>query len=75
MLLIVEPKTADRPDLVESQRRQQQPDVGDLVRHLVLAEDVAGDDARFLSLSNVRLAFGQDGVARQHLVRLGQEAH
>lgn len=74
MLLIVEPQTSDGLDILEGQGRQQQPHVGDLVRHLVLAKDVARQDARLLGLGNVRHAARQNGIAVVYLAVPGEEA-
>lgn len=63
MLRVVETQTPHRADVLKRQRRQQKPDVGHAVRHVVLAEDVARDDAGLLGLANVGDATGQDGVA------------
>jgi hypothetical protein len=73
VLLIVQSQASDCPDVLESKRRQQQPYVGYLVRHLMLAKDVAGQDARLLGLCNVRHAAGQNGIAIVYLAILGEE--
>lgn len=74
MLLVVHAKAAHRPDILECQGRQQQPDVGHLVRDLVLSKDVPSDDARLLGLADVGLARRQDGIAVICAAILGQEA-
>lgn len=75
MLLIVQSQASDRPDVLEGKGRQQQPYVGYLVRHFMLAKDVAGQDARLLGLCNVRHAAGQNGIAIVYLAVLGEKAN
>lgn len=72
---IVEAEAADGPDVVARQRGKEHPHVGHLVRHLVPAEDVTGDDARLPGLGDVRHPVRQDRVAIIHTAVLGHEAH
>ncbi len=74
MLGVVEPEAPHRPDILRGQRRQEEPDVGHLVRHLVPAEDVPGDDVGVPGLGDVRHAPGQDGIAVVGASVLGEEA-
>ncbi len=60
---IVEPETPDRADVRCSQRRQEQQDIGYLVRHLMLAKDVARHDPSLLGLVDVDHTLGANGVA------------
>jgi hypothetical protein len=74
MLLVVHSQAAHSPHILGGQGRQQQPDIGHLLRHLVLSEDAAGDDTSLLGLANVGLTRRQDGIAVIRAAILGQEA-
>lgn len=74
MLRVVQAQAPHGSDLLRRQRTQEQADVGDVVGHIVLAEDVAGDDPGLLCLPDVRDAPGQDGVAVVGAAVLCQEA-
>jgi hypothetical protein len=74
VLLVVEAQTPHRLDVLSGQRGEQQAHVGDLVRHLVLAKDVARDDAGLARLGDVGLAGGQQRVAVVDAAVPGQEA-
>jgi hypothetical protein len=71
---VVQAETAHRPDVFGGQGRQQQADVGDLVGHVVLAEDVALDDAGLAGLADVGDAAREDGIAVVGAAVAGQEA-
>lgn len=72
---IVETETPHRLDVLRGQRRQQQANVGDVIRHVVSSKDVASDDASLSSLCDVRNASGQDRIAVVSLAIAGQEAN
>jgi len=71
---VVEAQAAHRADVRGRQRREQQPDVDDLVRDAVRAEDVPRDDARPRRLGDVGAAARQDGVAVVRAAVPGEEA-
>lgn len=71
---VVEAQTPNCLDVLERERRQQQAHVGHLVRHLMLPEDVAGDDPGPLRLGDVRHALRQDGISVVYLAISSEEA-
>jgi hypothetical protein len=75
MLRVVQPKTPHRPDVFGGKGRKQHADVGHLVRHLVVAKDVAFDDPGGLDLGDVGHAMGEDGVAIICTAIAGEEAN
>lgn len=56
MLRIVEPQASNRLDMLRGQWGQEHANVDDLIRHLMLAVDIALDDTGLLCLANVRRA-------------------
>jgi len=71
---VVQAQTPHRPHVLGGQGRQEGADVDDLVGHVVLAKDVALDDAGLARLADVGDAAGQDGVAVVGPAVPGQEA-
>lgn len=59
VFLVVQAQTPNGFHVLYSQRREKKTDVGDLVRDLMLAEDVARDDAGLPRLAHVRNALWQ----------------
>jgi hypothetical protein len=71
---VVQPQAAHRPHVLGGEGRQQQADIGDLVGDMVLAEDVALDDAGLAGLADVGDAAREDGVAVVGAAVPGEEA-
>jgi hypothetical protein len=71
---VVEAETAHRPHVLGGQGRQQRADVGHVVGDVVLAEDVALNDAGLAGLADVGDAAREDGVAVVGPAIAGQEA-
>jgi hypothetical protein len=71
---IVQTQTPHSPDIFGSQRRKEHADVGDPICDVVLAEDVALDDAGLAGLADVGDASREDGVAVVGPAVPGQEA-
>jgi len=71
---VVQAETPHRPHVLRGQGRQEGADVDDLVGHVVLAKDVALDDAGLARLADVGDAAGQDGIAVVGPAVPGQEA-
>jgi hypothetical protein len=71
---VVQPQTPHRPDIFRGQGGQERPDVGNLVGNIVLAKDVAGDDAGLAGLADVADAARQDGISVVGAAVPGQEA-
>ena len=63
MSSIVQPQTPHCPDVLRSQRRQQQPDVSHNIGDGVLAEDVALHNASLTGLGNIGHSPGENGIA------------
>lgn len=63
MLLVVQSQAPNSPDLLWCKGAQEQPDVNNIVRHIMLAKDVTRDDAGLLCLSYIRHALWQDGIS------------
>lgn len=74
MQRVVQAEAPDRLDVLQRQGREEQPDIGDVVGDLVLAEDVPLDDARLLGLGDVGHAGGQDRIAVVDPAIPGEEA-
>lgn len=73
MFRIVQAQASNGPDMLGRQRGEKHADVGDLVRHLVAAENITADDTSLLGLSNVSRAAWQDGISIVGAAVLGQE--
>ena len=73
VLLVVQSEATHRPDVLEGQGGEEEPDVGHVVRHFVLPEDVPYHDAGLLGLANVRGAFREDGIAVVYTAILGEK--
>lgn len=71
---IVQPKTPDCLHILRCQRCQEQADIGDLVRDLMLPEYIAGHDACLLGLGDIRHALGQNRISIVDSAVLGEEA-
>ena len=71
---IVEPEASHGLYILQSQGRQQQPYIGNIVCNFVLSKDVANDDLGLLSLGNVCYAFRQDSISVVYLAIPGKEA-
>jgi len=71
---VIQSQAPHGPDVVRGQRREEKPDVGDLVGHIMLAEDIALDDVRLGRFGDVRDAPGQDGITVVSAAILGQKA-
>lgn len=74
MQCIVETQTANGADVLWGERRQQQPDVGNLIGDLMLPKNSADHDPGLLGLGDVRHALWQDGIPVVGPAVLGQEA-
>ena len=74
MSSVVQAETAHGAHVLGGQGRQQRADVDDLVGDVVLAEDVALDDAGLAGLADVGDAAREDGVAVVGPAIPGQEA-
>lgn len=73
MLRVVQSQAPHSPDVLRRKGREERADVGDLIGHVVLPEDVTGDDPGLRGLANVRDACGQDGIAVVDTAVLCQE--
>jgi hypothetical protein len=62
MLCVVQTQAPHSPDVLRSQGREERADIGNLVSHFVLPEDVTGDDPGLFCLANIRDARGKDGI-------------
>lgn len=71
---VVQAETSHRPHVLGGQGRQERPDVGYVVGDVVLAKDVALDDAGLAGLADVGDAAREDGVAVVGPAIPGQEA-
>ena len=63
MSSIVQPQTPHCPDVLGSQRRQQQPDVSHNIGDGVLAEDVALHNASLACLGDISHSPRKNGIA------------
>ncbi len=70
---IVQAETPHCPDMLGSQRCKEQTNVGDSIRHIVLAKDVALHDAGLAGLADVGNTAGKDCVAVVGTAIPGQE--
>lgn len=70
---VVGPQAPDGADVFGGQGRQEHADIGDLLCHLVAAQDVAPNDAGLLRLPDVRGPLRQDRVPVVRAAVLGQE--
>ena len=61
--------------MVRRQRREQQSDIYDMVRHVVLPEDVPSDDPRMLGRSHISYALRENGIAIVCPAVSGQESN
>ena len=75
MQSIVQAETPHRLDVLEGERCQEVPDLGDFICHIVLAEDVSLDDTGLLGLDHVADALGQDSIAVVRAAISGEEAN
>lgn len=74
MFGVVEAQAPNGAHMLGGQRGQKHADVGDLVCHLVLAQDIAFDDTGLLCFSDVSGSPGQDGIAIVGTAVFGEEA-
>lgn len=63
VLRVVQSQAPNSLDLLWCKGAQEQPDVGNIVRHIMLAKDITRDDAGLLCLSYVRHALWQDSIS------------
>lgn len=75
VFLIVQAQTPDCPHILYSQRREKKTDIGDLICHLMLAEDVARDDAGLPRLAHISNTLRQQGVTVVDTPIAGQESN
>lgn len=74
MFGVVEPQASHRLHMRLRQGGEQQAHANFLVRHIILAKDIALDDTCSLSFGNVTHSLRQDGIAVICAAILGQEA-
>ena len=72
---IIQAQASHSPDVLESQWRQEETDVGYLIRDLVGSEDVSLDYASVPSLGYIRNALRQYGISVVSTAVSGQEPH
>jgi hypothetical protein len=70
VLCVVQAQTSNGLDIFKRKRRQEQPDIFDLVCHLMVGKDVAKNDSCLSCLSYVRNPLGQDGIAVEDFATL-----
>lgn len=63
MLSVVQAQAPDRLDVLGRERTEKQSDVGDILRDVVFAKDVAGDHPGLPRSANIRGTPGQDGIS------------
>lgn len=74
MLLIVQSQTPDRLHVIQGKGCQQETHVGDLIGHLVLAEDITRDDAGLPGLGDICDTLGQNGITIVNPAISGEKA-
>ena len=63
MLLVVQTKTSDRLDILQSQRSEQESDVGNLICDIVLSEDLSPNDLSLGCFCYVCYSFWKYSIA------------
>ncbi len=74
MLRIVKPKTPHRLHILQSQRREQETNIRNLIRHLVFSKDLSPDNLGLLAFRDIRLPRGENGIAVICPAIFGQES-